>query len=270
MPKVSIIIPTYERIDYLKRLLDSIIKQTFSDYEIIIVDDCSANFEEYKQVIQTYQDKVKSLIYIRNEKNYRSPVHGRNIGMQLAQGEYIAFCDDDDEWYPEKLQLQVNKFEKSKIKYGLVYTWADTVDEKTNQVVFRYRGETEGNCLGALLKKDFIPTSSVMVRKSELMEVNGMDEQMQYCCEDWDTWVRMLKNGTVCGVVKEVLLKYYRHPGKCISEMSEVNRGYIQFYRKHVLLALKVSPIAFILFIKHILSIMLKRRRLILHQIFIK
>ena len=104
MPKVSIIIPAYERINYLKRLLNSIIQQTFSDYEIIIVDDCSTNFEEYKQIIQTYRDKVKSLVYVRNEKNYGTPVHGRNIGMQMAQGEYIAFCDDDDEWYPEKLQ----------------------------------------------------------------------------------------------------------------------------------------------------------------------
>ena len=260
MPKVSVIVPTYNRTVYLRRLLDSIIQQTYSDYEVIIIDDCSPDIAEYSKLIAEYQYRIKDLIYIRNEKNYGTPTHARNVGMRMAKGIYIALCDDDDEWYPDKLKMQVDKFEESDTKYGLVYTWADTVDEESGEILFRYRGNIEGNCIKSLLKKDFIPTSSVMVRKNELLAVGGMDEGMSYCCEDWDTWVRMLKNGTSCAVVRTVLLKYYRRAGECFSMKPQMYRGYIQFYKKNFLYALRVSPVAALMFVKHIASIYIKRR----------
>lgn len=260
MPKVSIIIPTYERAVYLKRLLDSILKQTFSDYEVIVIDDCSLDIAGYAQVIQEYKKKIELLTYIRNEKNYGTPTHARNLGMYIAKGEYIAFCDDDDEWHPTKLQMQIDKFEGTPMRYGLVYTWADTIDEKNGEVIFQYRGDIEGNCISELLRKDFIPTSSVMVRKDEILAVDGMDEKMTYCCEDWDTWIRMLRNGTRCGVVKNVLLKYYRRSGECFSMTPQISKGYVQFYRKHFLYAMKVSPIAALSYVKHLVSICVKRR----------
>lgn len=260
MPNVSVIVPTYNRVEYLRRLLDSIIQQTYSDYEVIIIDDCSPNIIEYHKLIAEYKNKIKNLIYIRSEKNYGTPTHARNLGMIIAKGSYIALCDDDDEWYSDKLKMQVDKFEENDTKCGLVYTWADTIDEESGEVLFRYRESIEGNCIKNLLKKDFIPTSSVMVRKDELLAVGGMDERMSYCCEDWDTWVRMLKNGTSCAVVKKVLLKYYRHPGECFSMKPQMYKGYIQFYKKNFLYALRVSPIAALMFVKHIASIYIKRR----------
>ena len=259
MPKVSIIIPTYERADCLNRLLNSILMQTYSDYEVIVIDDCSGNANEYDPIIRKYKDKLNAFTFVRNEKNYGTPTHARNVGMLLAQGKYIAFCDDDDEWYPEKLQMQVEKFEESASDCGLIYTWADTLDEKTGEVLYRYRGEKEGNFIKELLKKDFIPTSSVMVRKDALLAVNGMDESMIYCCEDWDTWIRMLQTGVKCCVVKKVLLKYYRRTGECFSMSPKMYKGYIQFYRKHFWYALKTSPTAALLFLKHMLSIFIKK-----------
>ncbi len=258
MPKVSIVIPTYERAKYLERLLESIYRQTFQDYEVIVIDDCSTDIESYTKVIREYKHKINQLIYLRNDVNFGSPTYARNMGMNLSKGEYIAFCDDDDEWYPDKLQRQVDKFEKSAVRYGLVYTWADTIDEDTGKIIFEYRGNIEGKCIRQLLRRDFIPTSSVMVRKNELLAVGGMDEQMMFCCEDWDTWVRMLKKGTSCGVVKKVLLKYYRKEGECFSMLPNISKGYIQFYKKHFWYALRKEPIAAILFLKHLVSIYVK------------
>lgn len=259
MPKVSIVIPTYERAKYLERLLGSVCGQTFRDYEVIVIDDCSTDIESYAKVIREYEHKINRLIYLRNDVNFGSPTHARNVGMKLSKGEYVAFCDDDDEWYPDKLQKQVDKFEKSPVRYGLVYTWADTIDGKTGEVIFKYRGDKEGNFVKELLKKDFIPTSSVMVRKEEFLAINGMDESMIYCCEDWDAWLRMLKNGTLCGVVKEVLLRYYRWEGECFSMSPKMVRGYIQFYRKHFWYALGVSPVAAFSFLKHLASIYVRQ-----------
>lgn len=262
MSKVSIVIPTYERASCLGRLLSSIEKQTYTDYEVIIIDDCSSTVDEYDRVINEYQGRIKELTFLKNEKNYGTPTHARNIGMRIAKGEYIAFCDDDDEWYPDKLQMQVEMFENSNVRYGLIYTWADTIDEENGKIVFQYRGNVEGKCIKELLKKDFIPTSSVMVRKEELLAAGGMDEQMTYCCEDWDTWVRMLKNGTICGVIRKVLLKYYRRPGECFSMSPQIFNGYIQFYRKHFLYALRTYPFAAMLFLKHLFSIFIKHKLL--------
>ena len=260
MPEVSIIVPTYKRPKYLRRLLESIVKQTYRDYEIIIIDDCSPDIEEYNEVIREYGEQIDFITFIRNKKNYGTPTHARNVGMYMARGKYIAFCDDDDEWYPDKLRMQIQKFEESDIEYGIVYTWADTVDEESGEIIYKYRGEAEGKCLRQLLRKDFIPTSSVMVRREALLKVGGMDERMTFCCEDWDTWVRMLKSGVCCGVVKEVLLKYYRRNGECFSMSPQIYKGYLQFYRKHLKYVLLRYPIVAFFYLKHLLSIFIRQK----------
>lgn len=258
MIKVSIVIPTYERAHYLSQLLNTISKQTFKDYEVIIIDDCSKSKKEYEAVIDQYANIIENITYKRTERNYGTPTHARNVGVKMAKGKFIAFCDDDDEWYPQKLELQVKRIEMEK-EMALVYTWADAIDASNGEVIDRYRGELEGDIVKELLKKNFIPTSSVLVRRAALMKAGGMDENMRFCCEDWDTWIRILKEGNSCGVVKQVLLKYYRRSGECFSMLPDIQKGYLQFYKKNWKYAMKVSPIIVLLYVKHIVAIYMKK-----------
>ena len=110
-PLVSIIIPTYNRPDYLERAVNSVLKQTHENLEIIIIDDNSSY--DLSHVISKFQD---SRIKIYRNSTNRGSVYSRNRGISLSKGDYINFLDDDDELLPNKLKLQLSKFEQSKIQ----------------------------------------------------------------------------------------------------------------------------------------------------------
>ncbi|TAK34595.1 MAG: glycosyltransferase family 2 protein, partial [Saprospiraceae bacterium] len=116
-PAVSVIIPTYNRAKTIERAIDSVLNQTFSDLELIVVDDCSTDFTV--DVIKQYTDE--RLIYIRHENN-RGEGGARNTGIRNSRAKYIAFLDSDDEWFPNKLEKQMPVIQESDSKVGIVYS----------------------------------------------------------------------------------------------------------------------------------------------------
>ena len=116
-PKVSVIIPSYNRFKYLKNALDSVLNQTYKNYEIIVVNDGSDEKEYYENNFET---PIKIIHLDRNETpnwgGSRQP--NRNIAANIAEGKYLAFLDDDDIWLPEKLNIQVNFMENSLNKFS--------------------------------------------------------------------------------------------------------------------------------------------------------
>ena len=117
MPAVSVIIPTYNRAEFLRLAITSVLNQTFQDFEIIVVDDASEDHTH--EVMNNLNDK--RIKYIRHEVNKRVSA-ARNTGVLHSSGDYIAFLDDDDEWLPSKLQRQVALLEDSTSTCGGVYT----------------------------------------------------------------------------------------------------------------------------------------------------
>lgn len=121
MPKVSVIIPAYNSITYLPATLDSVLRQTFADFEVFIVDDGSSdNTAAWGSQIQ---DRRVQLMTQANQGTCAA----RNTGIALAQGEYIAFLDADDLWHPTKLAKQVRYLDEHP-EVGLVYTWTALID----------------------------------------------------------------------------------------------------------------------------------------------
>ncbi len=106
MPEVSVIIPAFNRSHLIGVAIGSVLGQTFDDFELIIVDDCSADDTEQK--VKAYDDP--RIIYHRNEKNMGAPA-ARNTGIRLSKGRYLAFLDSDNEWLPQKLEKQVKYFD---------------------------------------------------------------------------------------------------------------------------------------------------------------
>lgn len=118
-PKVSVIIPTYNRAHLVGRAIQSVLNQTYQDFEIILVDDGST--DNTAEVIKKFQEKEKRIRYIKQARN-KGAGAARNSGIKAARGEYIAFQDSDDEWFPEKLEKQIRVFENAPAEVGVVYT----------------------------------------------------------------------------------------------------------------------------------------------------
>jgi glycosyltransferase involved in cell wall biosynthesis len=229
--KITVVIPTYKRFDYLERLLRSIEKQTYKDFEVIVVDDHSDDQHSYEGVIAKFKHSFTSLTYLTNSQNSGAP-HSRNRGINLAKGELIALVDDDDEWLPTKLEKQVAKFDEGNDKLGIVYTWADVVNSK-GEKIGENRSSIKGDARSEIINNCFICSPSVMLRKKALVDSELFDETFP-SCQDWDMWTRVIFNGYDCDFIAEPLVLYYKHDGPSIGTSPRALLGFKKYYGKHL------------------------------------
>ena len=173
-PNVSVIIPTYNRAELLPRAVNSVLSQTYDDYEIIIVDDHSS--DNTQDVIAKFTDQ--RIRPIRHERNTGQSA-SINTGIANAMGEYIAFLDDDDEWLPNKLEGQVAVFQSSASDVGLVYGWMDRIEDSTGRLIPSYRNTIEGDIFEYSLALNIPgPTIVLLVRSSVVREIGGIDARL--------------------------------------------------------------------------------------------
>ncbi len=184
MTRVSVVIPAYNGAKFLGTAIDSALAQTWTDQEIIVVDDGSN--DDTGQVVARYGNAVRYLW----QKNAGTSVT-RNRGIAEAQGEYIAFLDQDDWWAPNKLELQVAALEANP-EAALVYTDFET-HRSDGSIVNSYlksRPRAHGWVLDQLLQSNMILPSTVLARRAALLEAGGFDPAIRYT-EDIDLWLRM-------------------------------------------------------------------------------
>ena len=207
MPKVSVIIPTYNRAHLVGRAIQSVLDQTYRDFELIIVDDASTDNTE--EAIRHFEDK--RIVYIRHERNKGAPA-ARNTGIRAARGEYVAFQDSDDEWLPEKLEKQIKAFKTASTEIGLVYTgfWRIEGDKRTFSPSPNITPK-EGAIHDALLKGNFVGTPSTLVKK-ECFEKAGMFDEKLPMLEDWELWIRISKCYCFKYIDEALAISYY-NPG---------------------------------------------------------
>ncbi|MDO9182889.1 MAG: glycosyltransferase family 2 protein [Bacteriovorax sp.] len=226
---VSIVIPSFERPELLDRLLQSIANQTYKEFEVFVVDDNSSNFYRVEQVVNKYSKEFK-IELTKNKKKMGAPF-SRNKGINLAQNDLIALVDDDDEWFPLKLEKQIEVFKNSGDEVGLVYTWTRVIDSSRN--ILREATEViEGIAKNEILDNCFISSPSVMVRKKAIIKAGLFDESFP-SCQDWDTWTRIIFNNYEIRVCSEFLTYYYKHDGPTIGTSPRAKEGFILYYQKH-------------------------------------
>jgi glycosyltransferase involved in cell wall biosynthesis len=202
MPKVSVIIPAYNAMNYLPATMGSVLNQTFDDFEVIVVNDGSS--DETEQWVSQIKDPKVKLI---SQKN-KGLAGARNTGINHAIGEYIAFLDADDLWEPSKLEKQVTALEENP-EVGLVYTWVALVDEQGKFTGRIFKNNAEGNVWNKLTERNIVECGSVaMVRRSCFETVGVFDHNLRSFVEDWDMWLRIASRYPF-KVVKEPLV-YYR------------------------------------------------------------
>lgn len=211
-PKVSVIIPTHNRSELLLNSVLSVLKQTFDNYEIIIIDDHSV--DDTKNVVNNIGDK--RIRYFKNDgKN--GPSVARNLGIKNAAGKYIAFLDDDDEWIPQKLEKQIHQFDSCGKNICGIYSNRLMVNKQTGKTFSDNIGESKlkGNLLTQLLKTNPIHTSTLVVRKSCLDKIGLFDEKMRYM-EDRDAWTKLSMYWDF-EYIPEALTKAYYHGNSHLS-----------------------------------------------------
>jgi glycosyltransferase involved in cell wall biosynthesis len=190
-PKVTVIIPTYNRAHLIKRAIKSVLNQTFQDFEIIVVDDGSTDNTE--EVVKSFNDlRIK---YIKHQKNLGASA-ARNTGIKNSKGEYIAFLDSDDEWLPEKLEKQMRyfkKIEKRRGKLGLVYCDSIWCDEEGRKIAVSNQiwKPKEGWVFKELLKNCFISTASVVICREDVLIKVGLFDRKFTQSQDYELWIRL-------------------------------------------------------------------------------
>ncbi len=179
MVLISVVIPTYNRSEYLLRAIRSVIDQTYSDWEIIIVDD-SDDPLEVVQGVESFNDKRLRLI--RNAER-KGVSYARNVGINASKGDYIAFLDDDDEWYPTKLEKQIISM-KGDENIGISYCHWDMLNLQ-GEVVNQGRGMPSGHVYREMLKDNLVTTSCLLFRSRAIKKAGEFDETI-HGFEDWD------------------------------------------------------------------------------------
>jgi glycosyltransferase involved in cell wall biosynthesis len=204
MPKISIIIPAYNAMNYLPETMASVFNQTFDDFEVVVVNDGSTD-ETEKWASQIKDVRVKLV----SQANL-GLAGARNTGIRESQGEYLAFLDADDVWESTKLAKQAQVLDTYP-EVGLVYTWVTYVDQQQKSTGRTVNYQFEGNVWSELIQRNLIECGSVaVVRRSCLERVGLFDEQLSSLNvgEDWDMWLRIAAQYDF-KVVKEPLV-YYR------------------------------------------------------------
>ena len=201
-PKVSVIVPTYNRADRLERALNSIVSQTYQDFELIVVDDGST--DKTSQLMKSFPKA--QYFYIKKNSGVSK---ARNVGLAFAKGELICFLDSDDLWKEKKIQIQSLWLENNKDSQ-ICYTdeiWVrNGVRVNPMNRHRKYSGDIFRHCLGLCI----VSPSSVMIRAKLFDEIGNFDESLP-ACEDYDLWLRIASKYAFHFIEEPLIIKYGGH-----------------------------------------------------------
>jgi glycosyltransferase involved in cell wall biosynthesis len=227
VPRISVIIPTYNRQSLVLQAIETVLAQTFQDFEVIVVDDGSTDATE--QCLEQFKGKI---VYLKTAN--RGVAAARNSGIRLAGGEFICFLDSDDVWEPSKLQAQI-EFADANPQYALIATEVRALDVSQKlagggkAAIYQIKN---GMVADSLLFGNWIFTSSVMVRRSALDITGWFDEDVGQFGEDWLLWMKIAVRFPIYFIpdvlsfyrFQEDSLSVYRPEAQFVSLMKCVSR----------------------------------------------
>jgi glycosyltransferase involved in cell wall biosynthesis len=220
VPTVSVVIPTFNRPEFLATAIRSVLGQTFHDFELIVVDNGSS--ECTKQVIEGFPDH--RIRYLRIDVN-KGVSRARNLAIVHAVGKYVAFLDDDDEWMPDKLARQVELMEQAPGHVGGVYTGCYKIDRSSGAILQRITPSKRGDLFDDLCAVNCIGTAStVLLRRECAMKVGLFDEDMVFG-EEYDFWIRISRQYHF-ECIAEPLAKYFMHANNASLDYAAVKQGF--------------------------------------------
>ena len=235
--KVSVVIPTYGRPDYLKRAVDSVLNQTYKSIEVIVVDDNNPDSEARiaTETAMNNYSQLSDVIYLKHECNKNGSA-ARNTGISKATGKYICFLDDDDEMLPERIEKFVNKMETLDNSWGACYS--NFIKLKDNDAK-DYCGETRtGDLYTEALMRSlyFCPGSNLFVRACYVKEIKGFDTDFKRN-QDMEFLARLLQKCKLAFVNDVTLIIHYENKGGAkmsYSDLVKLDEFYINKFKSRI------------------------------------
>ena len=218
---ISIVIPTRNRPKYLEKAIQTVLKQTYQDFEIIIIDDGSET--DYNPILKKHKDK--RIKYYKNPNKKGAPF-SRNLGTEKAKGEYIAFLDDDDEWDPTKLEKQIKEIKNPKV--GLVICYSLDKRFGRQRISKPPKTVTYKNLLRSF---NLSSTSSYMTKKKIIKEIGGFDLSLP-SAQEYDLAIRISKKYQII-TIPEILMTQNASEGQISENWTKKIKGIIAMYKKY-------------------------------------
>ena len=211
-PIISVVLPAYNRADSIQAAAESVLRQTWQDFELLIVDDCSTD-----GTAETIKRLTDPRVHCLSTPHNMGPSGARNVGIKAAQGKWVAFQDSDDEWLPEKLTLQMARLEtRGNVDVG-VYCGMVIVGSPEGGTTFRTAARyspdpklesVEGDITQTLLGNSLISTQTLMARRDVLQELGGFDEALP-ALVDWECVIRLSLKGSFAFVDSPLVLQNF-------------------------------------------------------------
>ena len=226
MKLVSVIIPYYKKEKFIVETVNSIIQQTYANFEIIIIDDELS--ETSSRVLASLKKIDKRILILRNNKNIGAGL-SRNRGIDYSKGEFIAFCDSDDLWKKDKLKTQINFMMQNNL--NLTFTGYDILNEQ-NKLLGTRNAKTSKK-FRDLIKSCDIGLSTVIIKKNLLIE-----KKLYFCDlitkEDYVLWLKLSKNGAVFHNLDIILSSWRKTDNSLSSAISQKLVDGYRVYRNHL------------------------------------
>jgi len=214
---VSIITPSYNAAKFIANTIESVTNQSYNNWELIIVDDCST--DNTTDIVKSYLEKDSRIRLIMLDNNSGAPARPRNIGISQASGKWIALLDSDDIWHPEKLERQLKTMHDFAARFSCTQM-SDFYDDKS--ISFSSPGAIGCENISFRMQqlKGRIPTSSVIVDKILALKHTFNEDQRYKAVEDYHCWLRILEETKGCIKLKYPLLYYRRVDGQISSSKT--------------------------------------------------
>ncbi len=226
MPKVSVIIPAYHHAAFIGEAIDSVLAQTYRDFEIVVVNDGSP--DETEEVLLPYIESGK-IRYFRQEN--QGSAAARNRGVEMAEGELLAFLDDDDQWLPDKLEWQVSYLEESD---AVMVAGTSLLQGASSKPRWRSRSQAydvltlaeffKGNPVGS--------PGQALIRKADLIRAGGFDATI-WGADDLDLWMRLSQSGEIRRYRRPCLL-YRQHASNASMDFRRMGLNTLNVMFKHI------------------------------------
>lgn len=233
MPQVTVILPSWNRADWLKKSIDSVLEQTFRDFELIVVDDAST--DSTQEILTSYSGKIRSITF---EKNLGVSA-ARNAAVKNCDSEWIAFLDSDDFWHPHKLQKQIAQ---TVIRAECPIHFTDEIWIRNGVRVNpkKKHQKLEGWIFKPSLELCLMSPSTVLLRR-ELFDVHGLFDETLPICEDYDLWLRLTAQHQVALLNEKLMTRHGGHADQLSRSDWGIDRYRVQSIIK-ILKTEKLSP----------------------------
>ncbi|MBC8259676.1 MAG: glycosyltransferase [SAR324 cluster bacterium] len=233
MPQVTVILPCWNRAAWLEKSIDSVLAQTFSDYELIVVDDAST--DSTAEILDRYSGKISRIVFAEN----RGVSAARNAGITKSDCGWVAFLDSDDLWHPQKLQKQIEQT-KARSEYPLHFTDEIWIRNGIRVNPKKKHQKKEGWIFQPSLALCLMAPSTVLLRR-ELLEVHGLFDEQLPVCEDYDLWLRLCAQHPVALLNEKLLTRHGGHADQLSRSEWGIDRYRVQSLQK-ILKTEKLRP----------------------------